>query len=176
MILLSWPTLAHHVIGAPKFILNEDSDSPVGMQIEMQVGDYLINSMLVPAFPKIEEPAKFNVFVTYLSDGSPMQSDIKFSIIEKNWMGEEYNEENLGVQLSDNGLFRQDVVIKREGKYLIRAHFKQNNIPYTIDFPVQVGEGTPFLPLLIALFIIVGLMLGIFIFKRVQIIKSTPPE
>lgn len=46
------PAYAHHVLGRPAYSLNEDSNTPPSMQVETQIGDYLVNMMVFPAFPK----------------------------------------------------------------------------------------------------------------------------
>ena len=43
------PATAHHVLGRPSYSLNEDSNTPPSMQVEVQLGDLFVTTMVYPA-------------------------------------------------------------------------------------------------------------------------------
>jgi len=59
-------TQAHHVLGRPAYSLNEDSNTPPSMNIETQIGDYLVTAMVYPAFPRAGESGRINLYAVHL--------------------------------------------------------------------------------------------------------------
>jgi hypothetical protein len=159
--LLAAPASAHHVLGRPSYSLNEDSNTPPSMQIEVQLGDLFITTMVYPAFPRLGAPGRINLYAKHL-DGELYQGEVGFSVRKVSWlswigMGEESRE--IGRQLPDDNVFRQAFRFNREGDFLITAALDVDGEPHMIDFPLRVGAG----PMIGPLEIIIGLVLLIII-------------
>ncbi len=139
------PALAHHVLGRPSYSLNEDSNTPPSMQLETQIGDYLVTIMAFPAFPKPGQESRIRLYAAHLDDGSPYLGKVRFTIRDDTWFAGPG--EVLGEQEPIDGIYRQAMVFSREGDYLVSAFFEANGDPYTIDMPIRIGNPASMLPL-----------------------------
>ncbi len=77
---------AHHVLGRPNYSLNEDSNTPPSMQGEVQIGDYFVTYMALPAFPRPESPGRINLYVSRIDDGTPFQGEVAFKVRGESWL------------------------------------------------------------------------------------------
>ena len=176
IIFLALDVSAHHVLGRPAYSLNEDSNTPPSMQIEIQMGDFYITYMVYPAFPKPNEQGRVNLYASRIDNGSTFIGEVTFkvrddlSMIER-WFNE-INEEVLGVQTVYDCVYRQGFLFKKKGDYIITAQFEHNNEPYIIDFPLQIGETSSMAPIGITLAIIIFTLLGVNIFQRRHLIQA----
>jgi len=143
--LISSQVFAHHVLGRPSYSLNEDSNTPPSTQIEMLIGDYNINYMAFPAFPKPNEQGRINFYASHIITGKSFVGEVTFKIKNDNWFSSK--ETTLGVQTEDDHIYHQSFAFKNEGDYIISAEFQDNDIPYKIDFPLRVGSPTTISPL-----------------------------
>lgn len=149
---------AHHVLGRPNYSLNEDSNTPPSMQGEVQIGDYFVTYMAFPAFPRPGSPGRINLYVTRIDDGSPFQGEVTFKARGESWLswlGVGGKKEKLGLQPPDDNVFRQGFLFHETGDYVVSADFQAGGEPYTIEFPLRIGEPAPVGPIGIA----VGLLL-----------------
>lgn len=160
----AYPVSAHHVLGRPAYSLNEDSNTPPSMQVETQIGDYYVTYMAFPAFPKPAEPGRVNLYATRIDDGRPYLGEVTFRVRDDRWFGGDA--ELLGVQPPDEQVFRQGFVFEQEGDYIISASFMDAGQPYTIDFPLRIGQPPPIGPLGITVGIIVVVLLGVNLTQR----------
>lgn len=160
---------AHHVLGRPSYALNEDSNTPSAMQVETQIGDYFVNYMVFPAFPRPNEAGRVNLYIRKLDGGPAYDGKVEFSVRDdswSSWLGFGANEERLGAQVIDDHVFRQGFMFRSRGAYIITARFEDPNSPYTIDFPLQVGAPSPYGPIGITIAIVVLFLLGIALIQR----------
>ncbi|MFP6705147.1 MAG: hypothetical protein VCE75_03750 [Alphaproteobacteria bacterium] len=137
---------AHHILGRSASGLSEDSNTPSSLQEEIQIGDYLVNYMIFPAFPKPEEPGQINVTAERTDSGEAFDGKVTFAIQENAWyaaLGFGSDERILGVQAPDDHVFRQRLVFPGRGEYLITIRFEDNGEPYVIQFSVHIGEAAP---------------------------------
>ncbi len=132
---------AHHILGRPAYSLNEDSNTPPSMNLETQIGQYFVTAMVYPAFPKAGEAGRINFYATHLKNQKALNTDVVFSVRDDSWFAEGI--ETLGAQVLDDNVYRQGFVFKKEGDYIITAKFQANNEPYSIDFPMRVGNPFP---------------------------------
>ncbi len=58
---------AHHILGRPAYSLNENSNTPPSMQVETMIGDYFVNYMVFPAFPRSKEPGRIHLYAQSVS-------------------------------------------------------------------------------------------------------------
>ena len=174
MLLLTFNSLvalnasAHHVLGKPAYSLNKDSNTPPSMQVETQLGDYSINYMVFPAFPKAGEKGRINLYASKLDTGESFTGTVQFKVRDDSWFGGE--EEVLGVQQADDFVYRQDFVFNQDGEYIITAEFESDGEPYVVDFPLRVGTPTAIGPLVIAVAIILLSLVGVSMLQR----RKTP--
>ena len=146
--LIPFISQAHHVLGRPAYSLNEDSNTPPSMEVETSLGDYNITYMVFPAFPKPGVKGRINLYAVNINTGKPYDGKVHFSVRDDSWFSN--NEETIGTQEIDDGVYRQGFVIQKEGNYIVTAHFMANNEPYIIDFPLTVGTPSEFtLPVII---------------------------
>jgi len=168
--------LAHHVLGRPAYSLNEDSNTPPSMQIEIQIGEFYVTYMVYPAFPKPEEHGRVNLYASRIDNGDTYEGEITFKVREDLSVVEQWfydlEEEVLGVQTVYDGVYRQGFLFREPGDYIITAQFEYNNEPYVIDFPLQVGETTTMMPIGISVAIIIFTLLGVNIFQRRRLVQA----
>lgn len=163
-IVVSSPVLAHHVLGRPAYALNEDSNTPPSMQVETQIGDYFINYMVYPAFPRPNEPGRINLYASRIDNGRPFDGDITFKVRDAGWFSGA--SETLGRQVIDDNVYRQGFEFSNNGDYIISAEFEANGEPYTIDFPLRVGPPSAIGPLGITIAVIISILIGVSIIQR----------
>ena len=82
------------------------------------------------------------------------------------------DEEKLGAQVLDDNVYRQGFMFKKEGNYIITAEFEAEGEPYTIDFPLRVGNPFPVGPLGIAVGVIVLVLVSVSILQRRKLLSS----
>lgn len=155
---------AHHVLGRPAYSLNEDSNTPPSMQVETQVGDFSINYMVYPAFPKAGERGRINLYASTLDTGESFNGTVRFTVRDDSWFAAE--EEVLGTQQPDDFVFRQGFVFNEDGDYIITAEFESGGEPYIIDFPLRVGELSAVGPPGIAVAIILLTLVAVSVLQR----------
>ncbi|MFK5970713.1 MAG: hypothetical protein QM487_11425 [Candidatus Marithrix sp.] len=159
--------MAHHILGRPTYSLNEDSNTLSSMQVETHIGSYFINYIVFPAFPRPNEPGKINLYATNISTNQLFAGQIIFKVRNNSWFNS--NEKQLGIQTSDDNIFRQNFIFSRSGNYIITAIFEANNEPYIIDFPLQIGRPPPIGSIGITVAVIVLILLGVSIIQRKNI-------
>jgi hypothetical protein len=171
ILLFSAQAVAHHVLGRPAYSLNEDSNTPPSMQVETQIGSYFITYMVYPAFPRPGERGRVNVYASRIDNGDAYDGEIKFTVKNDVMFGEE-NKEVLGTQPIDDGVYRQGFVFKDNGNYIITASFESDGEPYTIDFPLQVGESSNMAPIMIALAVIIFSLISVNVLQRRRLMRD----
>lgn len=166
-------SFAHHVLGRPSYSLSEDSNTPPSMQVETQIGEYYVTYMAYPAFPKPNESGRVNLYASRIDNGATFIGEVTFKVRNDSWFANE--EEVLGVQTIDDGVYRQGFIFKEEGNYIITADFSSGGEPYVIDFPLRIGEPWSVGPIGISVFAIVLVLLGVNITqrKRLQRLKAS---
>jgi hypothetical protein len=163
------PAHAHHVLGRPSYALNEDSNTPSSMQVETQIGDYFVNYMVFPAFPRPNEAGRVNLYVRKLDGGPAFSGKVEFLVRDNSWaawLGFADNEEKLGAQVIDDNVYRQGFIFRERGSYIITASFKDGDVPYVIDFPLQVGAPSMIGPIGTAVVLILLVLIGVSLFQR----------
>ncbi len=169
-LLTSITSTAHHVLGRPAYSLSEDSTTPPSMQVETQIGNYYVTYMVFPAFPSPEQPGRVNLYASRIDDGQPFQGEVTFKVRGDSWFSDE--EEMLGKQPADDNVFRQGFEFKQSGKYIIRAEFSVDDEPYQIDFPLQIGEPSPFGPIGLAVGMIIFVLLAVNLLQRKRLVGA----
>jgi hypothetical protein len=161
--------VAHHVLGRPNYSLNEDSNTPPSMQGEVQIGDYFVTYMAFPAFPRPESRGRINLYVTRIDDGTPFQGEVTFKVRDKvwfSWLGIAGKEVKLGVQPPDDNVFRQGFLFHEAGDYVVTAEFQAAGEPYTIDFPLRIGEPALVGPIGIAVGLLLIVLAAVSVIQR----------
>ena len=133
---------AHHVLGRPAYSLNEDSNTPPSLQAETRIGDYLVTTMVFPAFPQPGKPGRINLYASRLDDGAPYQGTVTFQVRVDSWLakiGLGGDWQTLGRQPVDDNVFRQGYEFHDAGDYMIAAQFEADGEPYVLEFPLRIG-------------------------------------
>ena len=160
---------AHHVLGRPNYSLNEDSNTPPSMQGEVQIGDYFVTYMAFPAFPRPKSRGRINLYVTRIDDGTPFQGEVTFKARDNvwfSWLGIGGKEEKLGLQPPDDNVFRQGFLFHEAGDYVVTAEFQAAGEPYTIEFPLRIGEPPPVGPIGIAVGLLLIVLVTVSVIQR----------
>jgi hypothetical protein len=171
--LMALPTAyAHHVLGRPAYSLSEESNTPPSLQVETQIGKYYVTYMAFPAFPKPNESGRVNLVAARIDNGAPFVGEVTFKVRDDSWFSS--NEEVLGKQQIDDGVYRQGFIFSKEGNYIITAQFEADNEPYLIDFPLQIGKPMPIGPIGISAVVILFALVGVNLTqrRRLQRIKA----
>lgn len=156
--------LAHHVLGRPSYSLGADSNTPPSMQVETQIGEYYVTYMAFPAFPKPNQNGRVNLYASRIDNGKSFDGEVTFKVKDDSWFSS--LEENLGTQKIDDGVYRQGFVFSKAGNYIVTAEFQSGGEPYTIDFPLRIGEPDSIGPIGIAVVIIILVIVGVNITQR----------
>lgn len=164
---------AHHVLGRPSYSLSEDSNTPPSMQVETQIGEYYVTFMAYPAFPKPNEQGRVNLYASRIDNGNTFDGEVTFKVRDDSWFSNK--EEIIGVQNIDDGVYRQGVIFKEAGDYMVIAEFESGGEPYIIEFPLQIGDPLPVGPIGFAVLIIIFVLFGVNITqrKRLQRVKAS---
>jgi len=160
---------AHHILGRPAYSLNENSNTPPSMHVETMIGDYFVNYMVFPAFPRPKEPGRIHLYAKRIDNQKSLQKKVTFRVRDNSWsawLGIRANSETLGVQQPDGAVYRQGFVFSQDGDYIITAQFQTDDAPYTIDFPLRVGAPPPVGPLGITAILILGILVSVSVIQR----------
>lgn len=155
---------AHHVLGRPAYSLSEDSNTPPSLQVETQIGDYFVTYMAFPAFPRANEAGRVNLHASHIDTGKPFVGKVTFKVRDDSWFSS--NEEVLGVQDIDDGIYRQGFVFNKDGDYIVSAEFTSGGQPYIIDFPLRIGEPVAIGPLGLVVAVIVLVLVAVNVLQR----------
>jgi len=145
LLVVTTNAIAHHVLGRPSYSLGADSNTPPSMQIETQIGEYYVTYMAFPAFPKPGDQGRVNLYATRIDNGATFNGKVTFKVRDNSIFSSK--EEMLGVQNIDDGVYRQGFIFKEAGDFIITAQFESGGEPYTIDFPLQIGDPFPIGPI-----------------------------
>ncbi|MBF0583162.1 MAG: hypothetical protein HQL80_02875 [Magnetococcales bacterium] len=160
---------AHHVLGRPAYIWNEDSRTPPAILVETLIGRYSVNMMVYPAFPKAGEESRIKLYATHLESHQPFDGPIQFFVRDDRWFGDWFGDtrrEALGTQLPTDTIYRQIVVFNEEADYIVTAEFTADGEPYTIEMPIRIGEHRQVWPLVLTVGVIGGVLGGAALKKR----------
>ena len=155
---------AHHVLGRPSYSLGEDSNTPPSLQVETQIGDFYVTYMAFPAFPKPNEQGRVNLYASRIDNGLPFDGKVTFKVRDDSWFASTV--EILGVQDIDEVVYRQGFIFKNEGDYIITAEFESGGEPYTIDFPLRIGEPAAVGPIGITVAVLFFILIAVNILQR----------
>ncbi|MEO5351914.1 MAG: hypothetical protein H7835_01705 [Magnetococcus sp. XQGC-1] len=155
---------AHHVLGRPAYIWNEDSRTPPSILVETLIGHYTVNMMVYPAFPKAGEESRVKLYATHLDSHVPLSEPVNFFVSDDRWFGDP-RREALGTQLPTDNIYRQIVVFNEEADYILTAEFMAGGEPYRVDLPIRIGERSEYWQPLLAVGII-GAVLGLVALKK----------
>ncbi len=171
LLLIMVPTAqAHHVLGRPAYSLNEDSNTPPAMQIETQVGAYFVTFMAYPAFPKPGEPGRVNFYASRIDSGVSFSGPVTFTVRDDGLLIDSAPE-TLGQQMPDDGVYRQNYQFHQAGDYLVRAQFESDGEPYTVDFPLRIGDPAPIGPIGLAVALVALLLLSVNLSQRKRLAR-----
>ena len=169
-ILSALPSHAHHILGKPAYnSAGENSGTPPSMQVETQIGDYLVNFMVFPAFPKPGVQGRLHLYAARLDNGLSYEGKVTFKVRDDKWFAPEA--EVLGTHEIDDRVYRQGVVFSKEGDYIVTAEFQADGQPYIIDLPLRVGEPAGMMPIGVAAGAIVLVLLGVSVAQRRRLMR-----
>ena len=139
------------------------------MQAETQIGAFFVTYMVYPAFPRPGAPGRINLYVTHIDDGSPFADDVTFTVRDGSWLwwlGAGGGEDTLGVRPPDDDVYRQGFLFAEPGDYVVTAAFEADGEPYTINFPLRIGEPAPVGPLEIAVSLLLAVLVAVTVIQR----------
>ncbi len=160
---------AHHVLGRPAYSLNENSNTPPSLQMETWIGDYLVTTMVFPAFPEPGKPGRIHLYASRLDDGTPFQGEVAFKVRPDSWiswLGLGGDWVPLGRQPTDDNVFRQGYHFHDAGDYRVAATFEADGEPYVLEFPLRIGPPPAVGPLGVIFGLGLGLILIVSVVQR----------
>lgn len=166
------PAHAHHILGKPAYNSgDENSSTPPSMQVETQIGDYLVNMMVFPAFPKPGVQGRLNLYAARLDNGQSYEGKVTFKVRDDKWFASE--PEVLGTHEIDDKVYRQGFIFSKAGNYIVTAEFHADGQPYIVDLPLQIGEPTGLMPIGVAAGAIIFVLAAV---RAVQRRRRTHPK
>ena len=171
LVSFSSATLAHHILGRPSYNLGDDSNTPPSMQVETQIGQFFVRSMVYPAFPEPGQSGRMNLYASNLKTGVGFVGRVKF-FARSDALFADGHEDVLGEQQPDDGVFRQGFVFPKAGKYVITAAFEYDDEPYRIDFPITIGRPLPIGPVGITISVLILLLLIVNVVMRKRLLRK----
>lgn len=162
-------SFAHHVLGRPAYSLSEDSTTPPSMQAEVNVGDFSITYMVFPAFPKPNQQGRVNLYINHIISGEVYNGEVAFRVHDVGWFSDKETE-LLGTQTLDDGVYRQSFIFQNNGDYTISTQFEADGEPYTIDFPLTIGQKSMLGPIggIMAFLLLSLIAANVFFRRRLQ--------
>lgn len=170
MSMMTVSAFAHHVLGRPAYSLSSDSNTPPSMQVETQIGNFFVTYMVFPAFPQPGQQGRLNLYATHRETGKPYEGQVTFMIRDDKWFNG--HKETLGTQNIDGGVYRQGFLVSNAGEYIVRAEFVSGGEPYTIDFPLKIGQVSGIGPVAIALIVIVSILVVVSVVQRKRLLRG----
>lgn len=171
-VLSALPAHAHHILGKPAYNSGgENSGTPPSMQVETQIGDYLVNMMVFPAFPKPGAEGRLHLYAARLDNGQSYQGKVTLKVRDDAWFASEA--EVLGTHEIDDKVYRQGFIFSKAGNYIVTAEFHADGQPYIVDLPLQVGEPTSLMPIGVAVSAIIFVLAGV---RAAQRRRRTHPK
>ncbi|MBF0561795.1 MAG: hypothetical protein HQL37_07190 [Alphaproteobacteria bacterium] len=158
------PAFAHHILGKPAYSYTEDGSTPPSAEIDALIGKYSLTMMSFPAFPKPGKEGRISLYARRLDNGKPFDGIVKFTVRDDSWFAPP--PEPLGAQRLDGGVFRQGFIVSKAGAYFVTATFESDGEPYIVDFPLQVGQTWPVVPVMVAGGIVLLVLGGVSAAKR----------
>lgn len=169
LLVVTTNAIAHHVLGRPSYSLGADSNTPPSMQIETQIGEYYVTYMAFPAFPKPGDQGRVNLYASRIDNGTTFNGKVTFKVRDDSLFSSK--EEQLGVQDIDDGVYRQGFIFKEAGDYIVTAEFESGGQPYTIDFPLQIGDPFPIGPLGGSIFVVALILIIVNVTQRKRLAR-----
>ncbi len=167
---LAW---GHHVLGRPAYRFSEDSSTPPALFVETQIGHYMVNVMVYPAFPKAGQESRIKLYATHLDTHNNFTGPVHFAIRDDVMFGNN-RAETLGTQTPVDGIYRQIVLFSDEGDYIVTASFEAEGEPYIVDLPITIGQPRHYGTLAAAVGVILGVLVLVRISRRKR--RRTPLE
>jgi hypothetical protein len=140
------------------------------MQVETRIGDYFVNFMVFPAFPRPNEPGRVNLYAKRVDTGEPFQGDVVFRVRNDTWFGAE--EKLLGVQRPDDNVYRQRFLFHEPGDFIITAEFQAATETHVIEFPLRIGDPWPLGFIGIAAAAVLVLLAAVSILQRKRLLRE----
>ncbi len=160
---------AHHILGRPSYSLNEDSNTPPAVQVETQVGGHMLTYMVFPDVPSPGKPGRINLYMSSIKDGTPYDGKVTFKVRNDDWLarvGYGVHLETLGVQASDDNVFRQGVLFGEAGDYILIAEYAAGGEDYSVEFPLRVGVPSSIGPAGVAIGAVALVLIGFGVVQR----------
>ena len=165
MLVLSAQALAHHAVGRPQYTLAQGEGGTARVEIQLQIGAYAVHYLAAPALPQPGQSGRVELALTAIADRAPYRGEVSFHVRTEGWFGgperrlvEPVGDESMG-DVAAAGVYRQGFVFSEQGAYTIIARFASRGQPYTLEFPLQVGNSSAWPALLIAIGLVVLLLL-----------------
>jgi ferredoxin-type protein NapH len=168
-LLVPAPAAAHHILGIPHYAYDESYPQAPVITYRTDAGAYDVKMTGYPGTPVPGERVSLHVYITERGGGAPFLGPVSLTVIRDGILG-------LGDIVygpveaeASGGLYRFFPTFDREDNYLVRIDFSIDEVPWTIDLPVVVGEpGSP----LTALALFGGGLAALFVVVRAARIKA----
>lgn len=141
---LAAPALAHHILGIPHYAYEDSYPQAPVIKYSVEAGPYVVELTGYPGRPVPGERAKMHAYLRSRDGtGGPYQGPVCVRVVE----GAHHGEDSSGVNIyGPETLLPEDVfyvfcpTYPDDGIYTVKLAFEAEGQPFTISFPMTVGE------------------------------------
>lgn len=144
LVVLAAPALAHHILGIPHYAYEDSYPQAPVIKYSVEAGPYVVELTGYPGRPVPGERAKMHAYLR-ARDGTdgPYQGPVRVRVVE----GAHHGEDSSGVNIygpetlmPENVFYVFCPTYPDDGIYTVKLAFEAEGQPFTISFPITVGE------------------------------------
>jgi ferredoxin len=158
VLLAASPAAAHHILGIPHYAYDDQYPQTPVLTYRVDSGPFEIKMTGYPGQPKPGERCSVYVYIRYLADGTLFDGPVTCTVMRKRWFGADPIVYGPNAAALEQSVFKFYPQFDAEAEYRLRVEFKAEDVPWTIELPMVVGEpGSPWL-------VVGGSAAGVFVF------------
>lgn len=138
------PALAHHILGIPHYAYDESYPQAPVIKYAVEAGPYVVELTGYPGRPVPGERAEMHAYIRPKSGGGKPYDDlVLIRVVEGTHTSEDASGKNIfgPENLRPEGnlyVFHPEYPV--DGEYTVKLKFQAEGQPFTISFPLTVGE------------------------------------
>lgn len=144
LVVLAAPALAHHILGIPHYAYEDSYPQAPVIKYSVEAGPYVVELTGYPGRPVPGERAKMHAYLRSRDGtGGPFQGPVRVRVVEGAHHGEDASGVNIygpETLLPENVFYVFCPTYPDDGIYTVKLAFEAEGQPFTISFPITVGE------------------------------------
>lgn len=141
---LGAPALAHHILGIPHYAYEDDYPQAPVIKYAVEAGPYVVELTGYPGRPVPGERAEMHAYLRSRSGaGGPYLGPVCVRVVDGVHQTEDASGENIygpETLLPENNFYIFYPTYPNDGIYTVKLAFEAEGQPFTISFPMTVGE------------------------------------